>query len=267
VAQSTFDLNRPMTRRKLAATTAVLPPALALAACAMPGASPNEPATAQPATVVITFPGGGSESDDFAPVMQAIAQKYPHIVPQWSPATNIGGSQSYPVKLLTLIAANNAPDVFKTEGGTFGQFAESGAYLPLDDYIKRHGAELKMDDFFPQHVEGGKYKGKQLHLANDGAPTGMWINVDLFQREGLALPTWDWTWADLLRAATALTKRDGSGRATQLGMGRPNWDYWIWSAGGDFWTADGKRMVIDQPPAIEALTWMQEAVHKGLALA
>ena len=50
---------------------------------------------------------------------------------------------------------------------------------------------MQLDDFSPQHVEvRGKYKGQQLHLANDGAPTGMWeANVDLFQREGLSLPS------------------------------------------------------------------------------
>ena len=251
-----------VSRRRALAGAAGPPSALLLAACATPGAAPQEASTAQPVRVVVTFPGGAVEDADFAPVMEAIARKHPTVVPEWAPATTIAGTQSYPDKLFTLIASDSAPDVFKTQGGTFGQFAESGAYRPLDDYLKRHAAAVQLDDFFPQHVEGGKYKGQQLHLANDGAPTGMWVNVDLFQREGLSLPTWDWTWADLLKAAQALTKRDAGGAATQLGLGRPGWDFWIWSAGGDFWTADGRRMVIDQPPAVEALTWMQEAVHR-----
>jgi multiple sugar transport system substrate-binding protein len=263
MAQMVAERSLSVSRRRVVARAAALGAAVpALAACGVSGAGSKDTAAAAPVHVTVTFPGGAVEDADFAPVMQAIHDKYPNIIPDWMPGTGIAGSQTYPEKLFALVASDSAPDVFKTQGGTFGQFAESGAYRPLDDYIKKFAADVKLDDFFPQHVEGGKYKGKQLHLANDGAPTGMWVNVDLFQREGLALPTWDWTWADLIKAATALTKRDSTGKATQLGLGRPGWDYWIWSAGGDFWTADGKKMVIDQPPALQALTWMQEAVHK-----
>ena len=251
-----------VSRRRALAGAAGPPSALLLAACATPGAAPQEASTAQPVRVVVTFPGGAVEDADFAPVMEAIARKHPTVVPEWAPATTIAGTQSYPDKLFTLIASDSAPDVFKTQGGTFGQFAESGAYRPLDDYLKRHAAAVQLDDFFPQHVEGGKYKGQQLHLANDGAPTGMWVNVDLFQREGLSLPTWDWTWADLLKAAQALTKRDAGGPSTQLGLGRPGWDFWIGAPAAISGPRHGWRMVIDQPPAVEALTWMQEAVHR-----
>jgi ABC-type glycerol-3-phosphate transport system substrate-binding protein len=90
----------------------------------------------------------------------------------------------------------------------------------------------------------------------------MWLNVDLFQREGIALPSWDTTWQQFLDAAIRLTKRDAGGPAAQLGFGRPGVLYWLWSAGGDLYSQDGTRFLIDQPPALEALTWLQEAVHK-----
>jgi multiple sugar transport system substrate-binding protein len=128
--------------------------------------------------------------------------------------------------------------------------------------VRRQAAEVKPEDFFPSHYEGSKYKGKLFALPQTGAPQALWINVDLWQREGLSLPTWDTTWADFLRAVTAITKRDAGGPALQLGSGRPDWVSWIWSAGGDLYSADGTRMLIDQPPAIEALTWLQEAVHR-----
>lgn len=114
----------------------------------------------------------------------------------------------------------------------------------------------------PRRKEGSKYGGRLYALSQSGAPQALWINVDLWQREGLALPSWDTTWADLLRAAQALTRRDGGAAATQLGMSRPDWVSWIWSAGGDLYSADGARMLVDQPPAVEALTWLQDSVQK-----
>src|SRR5436190_1416710 len=83
--------------------------------------------------------------------------------------------------------------------------------------------------------------------ASDAAPQALWVNVDLWKREGLAPLTWDSTWADLLKAATALTKRDsGSPKAMQLGLGRLEWLTWVWSAGGDLWSADGTKLLFDQ---------------------
>ncbi|HEV2125611.1 MAG TPA: sugar ABC transporter substrate-binding protein, partial [Chloroflexota bacterium] len=237
-----------------------------MAACAVPGTggpeTPKESASSAPARVTVMFPGGGSEEEDFKPVFEAMAQKFPKITAEWTPGGTGGYNAQYTDKVGSLLAAGDAPDVFKSLVFTFGQFAHSGAYYPLDDLIKRHAAEVKLDDFFPAHVEAGKYKGKKYSLPHDGAPQALWVNVDLHQREGLALPSWDTTWADLLKNATALTKREGTAKASQLGMGRPEWLTWVWSAGGDLYSADGTRLLLDQPPAIEAFTWLQDAVHK-----
>jgi multiple sugar transport system substrate-binding protein len=251
-----------ITRRRYLASAATLAGLPAVAACAAPGASPKETASTQPARVTVMFPGGGSEDDDFKPVFEAFAQKYPKITAEWTPGGTGGYNPAYTDKVGSLLAADSAPDVFKSLAFTFGQFAHSGAYRPLDDLIRRQAAEVKLDDFFPAHVEAGKYQGKQYSLPHDGAPQALWLNVDLFQKGGVALPSWDTTWADFLKAGVALTKREGTAKATQLGFGRPEWLSWVWSAGGDLYTPDGKRLLFDQPAVVEALTWLQEAVQK-----
>ena len=236
---------------------------VALAACATPGTPQPEAASTQPARVTVMFPGGGSEDDDFKPVFDAFHQKYPKITAEWTPGGTGGYNAAYGEKLTSLFAAGSGPDVFKTTGGAgFGSFAESGIYKPLDDYIKKHPNDVRMDDYFPQHVEAGKYKGKQYSLSHDGAPQGLWINVDAFQRDGIQLPSWDTTWQQFLDIALRLTRREGGGAAQQLGFGRPGWLFWLWGAGGDLYTADGTRFLIDQPASIEALTFLQDAVQK-----
>ena len=249
--------------RALASVTAagmVLP----VVACATPGAGPQESgggAGGQPAKIAVMFPGGGSEDDDFKPVFEAFAQKYPKISTEWTPGGTGGYNDAYTEKLTSLFAAGSGPDVFKTTQN-FGSFAASGIYRQLDDHIKKHAADVKLDDFFPAHVAGGKIKGKQYTLPHDGAPQGLWINTDLFQREGLPLPSWDTTWQQFLDASLRLTKRDGGGMATQLGFGRPGWLFWLWGAGGDLYSEDGTKLLIDQPASIEALTWLQDSVQK-----
>ena len=233
---------------------------MGLAACTGPG-TPQPEAAVQPARVTVMFPGGGSEDDDFKPVFEAFHQKYPKITAEWTPGGTGGYNPAYVEKLTSLFAAGSGADVFKTTQG-FGSFAESGTYRQLDDYIKKNAADVRMEDYFPQHVEAGKYKGKQLSLSHDGAPQGLWINADAFQREGIAPPSWDTTWPQFLDVALRLTRRDGAGPAQQLGFGRPGWLFWLWGAGGDLYSADGTRFLIEQPASIEALTWLQDAVQR-----
>jgi multiple sugar transport system substrate-binding protein len=232
-------------------------------ACAGPsgGAAPKPGAAVQPAQLKALI-HTASEADAFKQIFDTLHQRHPEITVDLSIGTTGGPNAAYNEKLVSLVASGDAPDVFKTAPFGFGQLAAAGAYLQLDDYVKRSAAEVKPEDFFPSHYEGSKYRGKLFALPQTGAPQAIWINVDLWQREGLTLPGWDTTWADFLRAATAMTKREGGGPAMQLGTGRPDWLSWIWSAGGDLYTEDGSKMLIDQPATIEALTWLQDAVNK-----
>ncbi|MDQ3701794.1 MAG: extracellular solute-binding protein [Chloroflexota bacterium] len=212
--------------------------------------------------IAVMTGGGAAEEAALKPVFGALAARHPRLTVEYTPGGTGGVNAAYNEKLASLLASGAAPDVFKSAPFGFGQFAHASAYLALDDRVRRQVAEVKPEDFFSSHLEGSKYGGKLYALSQSGAPQALWLNVDLWQREGLPLPTWDSGWADLLRAGQALTKRDGDSRATQLGLSRPDWVSWIWSAGGDLYNAEGTRMLIDQPAAIEALTWLQDAVHK-----
>lgn len=236
-----------------------------LAACA--GGSAAQPVrdqqpTPEPAPAKISFmiPGGPAD-EDYLHVFDAFRPKYPRITAEFVRA-GTGYTQAYVDKLNTLISSGEGPDVFKPFDGTFGQYAHTGVFKQLDDYIKRSAAEVQLDDIYPAYQEASKYKGKIYSIVHNGAPFGVWMNVDLLQREGLSLPSWDWTWADMLKMAQVMTKRDATGRATQIGLARAPYPTWIWSAGGDVYSAGGTHMLIDQPPAIEALTWLQESVHR-----
>jgi ABC-type glycerol-3-phosphate transport system substrate-binding protein len=236
-----------------------------LAGCGAPGGGGSEAATSgassPPARVTVMTFSNGVEIDSFKGLFAEFAKHYPNITVDFQP-TGTGPTAAYNEKLVSLLASGDAPDAFKTAPNGFGQIANGGAYLALDDYVKRNAADVKPDDFFPPHLEGCKYRGKLYALPQSGAPQALWINVDLWQRESLPTPSWDTTWADLLKAAAAMTKRDETGTARQMGMSRPDWLSWLWSAGGDLYTADGTMMLIDQPASIEALAWLQDAVNK-----
>jgi ABC-type glycerol-3-phosphate transport system substrate-binding protein len=172
-------------RRLLAGGMAGVLAAAATGACRVAGPARPEPGASAPVRVTFMVPGGPQEDADFAPVFEAFAAKYPAIAAEYTPA-GTGYGRDYTDKLFGLLAADTAPDVFKTLGGTFGTLATNGAYRALDDLVKRHAAEVKLDDFFPAHVEGGKFRGTLYSLPHDGAPAAMWVNVELFQRENVS---------------------------------------------------------------------------------
>lgn len=232
-----------------------------LAACTGGGGTPDQNAgTAAPAKLTFMSPGGPGD-DDYKFPIEAFHPKHPNITVTFTPA-GTGYTPAYNDKLTSLLAAGDAPDIFKTQGGTFGQFAEVGAYRELDGYIRKHAADVKLNDIFAPHVEAGKYKDRTYSISHNGAPTAMWINVDLFQRAGLQLPSWNTTWDDLLKMGLALTKRPSGDEAEQIRFALPPYLSWIWGNGGDVYSADGKQMLIDQPAAVEALAWLQNAIHK-----
>jgi multiple sugar transport system substrate-binding protein len=208
-------------------------------------------------TVTFTVPGGQAENSDFKPVFDAFAKEYPNIDAQYAPF-NTGYTPEYMQKLLTSIAGNVAPDVFKINPSPyFGTLANQGTLYELDAFVKADST-IDFADYFTPHVEACQYKGKLYALPNDGAPQAMWYNVDVFKKEGIDLPTKDWTWENLLDAAKRLTK-SSNGRPLPFGLGRPDWVSWVWSAGGDILNADGTQCLLDSPEAISALQWIQDA--------
>ncbi|HLH74389.1 MAG TPA: sugar ABC transporter substrate-binding protein [Chloroflexota bacterium] len=226
----------------------------------LPSAATSPSAKAS-GTVIFTVPGGAAEDADYKPMMEGFAKKYPNIKATYSPA-GTGYTAEYNQKIETALAGNAAPDVFKTLVGFLGSFAERGVLKPLDAYVKGQPEETDLAGFFPAHVDACKYKGQFYALPHDGAPQGMWYDVDMFKKAGLDLPTADWTMDQLLSAGKAMTKRDAQGRASQFGLGPPLWLTWIWSFGGDILDEEKQVCVVDQPPAIAALTWMQTATAK-----
>jgi len=208
-------------------------------------------------TVTFTVPGGQAENSDFKPVFDAFAKEYPNIDAQYAPF-NTGYTPEYMQKLLTSIAGNVAPDVFKINPSPyFGTLANQGTLYELDAFVKADST-IDFADYFTPHVEACQYKGKLYALPNDGAPQAMWYNVDAFKSAGVELPTKDWTWQNLLDAGKQLTKTS-NGRPLQFGVGRPDWLSWVWSNGGDLLDADGLKCVLDTPEAIAAFQWLQDA--------
>jgi multiple sugar transport system substrate-binding protein len=183
-------------------------------------------------------------------------------------APALAQGEAWEAKLTAMIAGESAPDVFLVGQEPLPQFASSGTLLVLDPYIKRDAKEVQVDDFFPSHLNGGKWLGKQVGLTADGCALLTYYNVTLFQQAGVPIPKSTWTWSEYLDAARRLTVKDASGQVVQAGAiptpaggGNQFW-LWLWSNGADVFSPDFKQVKLTEPAALEAIQFVVDLVQR-----
>ncbi len=156
-----------------------------------------------------------------------------------------------------------------TEG--FRLFASKGVLEPLDNYIAKDKTEV--NDFYAdmnqrtlaQFRQHSNVNGYTYFIPWGYNTMGIWYNRKTFQAGKVPEPSPDWTWDDFLAAATALSKPPqnfGMNLTIDVFQGI---EPWVFTNGGavlnDTWT----KCVINNPQAVEAVTFARSLVAKNLA--
>jgi multiple sugar transport system substrate-binding protein len=147
-------------------------------------------------------------------------------------------------KLTTQIAAGEAPDTVFLDSGDVADFASRGALVKLDDYIKR-STVVKPADFIPAFKTPLVYNNSYYGLPFDGETTGLFYRTDLFKAAGIKSPPK--TWSEFLADAKKLTipSKKQYGFALFANEAYYYWYPWLYQAGGDLLSKDGKDVVFD----------------------
>jgi multiple sugar transport system substrate-binding protein len=146
--------------------------------------------------------------------------------------------------LSTRIAGNNAPDVAFINASDTADYAARGALVDLGNYMSRSDV-VKPDDY----VEGFKtfvtWEDKMWGLPYDGETTGLFYRTDRFQEAGIDGPptTWDEFQADAEKLTD--TANDKYGYEMFASESAYYWYPWLYQAGGDVLTQDGKDIAFD----------------------
>ncbi|MGO9382340.1 MAG: ABC transporter substrate-binding protein [Mycobacterium sp.] len=127
-------------------------------------------------------------------------------------------------QLSTFCAGGKCPDVLMAWELTYAELADKGVLLDLNTMLSRDqafAAQLKSDSIGVLY-DTFTFKGAQYALPEQWSGNYLFYNKRLFAEAGVPAPprTWEqpWSFTEFLDTATALTKRDGSGRATQWGF-------------------------------------------------
>src|SRR5262252_4355698 len=152
--------------------------------------------------------------------------------------------------------AGTLPDVAVTEISSVPVLAALGAAQPIDELIASSGGKKFLDRFWPSMLLNCTYGGKVYGVPFQRSTPVMYYNKDAFAEVGLDPEKPPLIWNELVSAAQKLTRRAGD-RTTRWGLELPP-NAWIYYAlafanGGEMLSADGTKVLWDQPRNREAL--------------
>jgi multiple sugar transport system substrate-binding protein len=225
----------------------------ALVACGSKPASTNNigkgkgPVKDPTSPVTVTFSSWVGSDPTMKKMAADFHKLHPNITIQFQNVSADNASQ----KLTTQLAGGNPPDVAYIDASNTSDFASRQALVNLDDYISRSSI-VKPDDYVDAFKTFVTYNGHLWGLPIDGESTGLFYRTDLFAAAGIDSPpkTWDEFQADAAKLTDPAKKQYGY--EVFAPEAAYYWYPWLYQAGGDLLSADGKDVVFDSPAAQKA---------------
>jgi multiple sugar transport system substrate-binding protein len=244
--------------RRVRALAVVAVVALVATACVGGGTS-NEGATEpgdtiQPITpteptspVTITFQSWVGEAQQMKKLAADFKKEHPNITVKFQNVPAESATQ----KLTTQIAGGNPPDTVFLDSSAVQDFAARNALVNLDGYIAGSQA-VKLDDYVAGFKQTAVYQNSMYALPYDGETTGLFYRTDLFQAAGITGPPK--TWEELQAAAEKLTNpaKKQYGFILFAPEAQYYWLPFLWQAGGNLLSQDGKSVAFNSPQGVQA---------------
>lgn len=178
---------------------------------------------------------------------------------------------NYYQKLHLLAASDLLPDVVMINSQYLPVYASHGLFEDLSGFrLSGPDASKSLEGvFYPNALRAletplnTSEKSVLAAIPRDISNLVVYLNKEAFRRRHLSLPQANWTWADLLRIGKILTvDSDHDGRPEQFGLSfykNPPlyWLPFVWSAGGDWLSPDGRRVTLNTKEAQEGLRFYQ----------
>ncbi|MEI7634050.1 MAG: extracellular solute-binding protein [bacterium] len=197
----------------------------------------------------------------FAELLKEYEREHPEIrIERGTPG---GQTELDPQKLMTAFVAGSPPDLVRMDRFRLAGWASRGVFLPLDDLFERD--KIGRADFYPACLDECVNNGKVYGLPWNTDARALWANMAVLRQFGYSEPPKDW---DELRAMGAkMTVRKPNGQIQTVGFVPLIGNSWLymygWLNGGQFTSADQRRITLTDARIVEALTWMAQ-VYKDI---
>lgn len=178
----------------------------------------------------------------------------------------------YELKLRTESAAGNPPDIMAIDSPNLALYANAGALLSLDQYMKKEG---NIEDIPESTLRGMRFH-EEIYLAPlVESSVALFYNKHLFREAGVPFPSEDpnkpMTWDEVLEIAKKINNPDegiyGIDPAQGFGEGETAAYFKLplfWQFGASVLSPDGTTAsgYLDSKEALETLQFYQDLYHK-----
>jgi multiple sugar transport system substrate-binding protein len=175
--------------------------------------------------------------------------------------------RDFEIKLRLRFASGQAPDVFLAGENVVATFARLGLLAEAPPAIERMVQENSVNEMVRQapYVNGTLYG-----IVSDAVWQALYYNKDMFREAGLDPERPPETWDEFLDYADRLTVRDADGDPVRAGLSlrktgfkvgtAEKWLTFLYSAGGQPFSADGTRALFDSPAGRRAVGFYEEVL-------
>jgi multiple sugar transport system substrate-binding protein len=249
-------------RIALRSVVAIVAFALIAAACTSGDNGAGGSTSSEKVTITVAEP---SDNPGDIQARKKLAAEFMQAHPNITVDVLVIPADGYDAKVLSLIAGGKPPDLFTSGDVQIANIVAKNFAVDLTGLAQQ--SNLDLSQFYPQVIQGLTFDNKLVGLTDNWDTQVMYYNRDLFDAAHVPYPTIDWTWSDFEAAAKQLTSGEGTSKVYGAAF-----DPWfaptystIWSFGGDVVSADGTTCEINQPPAIEALTFIKGLFDQGIS--
>lgn len=179
---------------------------------------------------------------------------------------NVPGDEYVPKMTLAFIAKAE-PDVLMLDASSAAFFIDNQM---VEDLSPRIAADrgFRLDDYFPNVMDIARRGSALYAIPQDFTPMVMYYNRRLFDAAHLPYPSGNWTFDNFRHLAKRLTipAPAPDAPAKQYGFAfanwPPGWVMWLWNAGADHMSPDGKRAqgYLDSPASALAVSFLRDLI-------
>ncbi|MER6950968.1 sugar ABC transporter substrate-binding protein [Nonomuraea sp. NPDC000554] len=243
---------KPLGRLAVLATAALL----TVTACG----SDAPPAQQGPKTLRMTI---WTANEAHLKLFNEIAAGYPKAKVTFDPIP----VESYTTTLTTQMAGGNPPDLAWVLEGSAPDFVASSTLAPLNGKLDNAG------ELIPSTTKLWEKDGELYAYPLSTSPFGVFVNNDLLKQAGQQTPrelvkAGQWTWDKAMAMNAAVAKKGKAGLVVQ-DFDYKNWTNLaaIWGGwGAQAWSEDGRTCGFNQPPMVEAMTFLHKSIFTDKAL-
>jgi multiple sugar transport system substrate-binding protein len=178
--------------------------------------------------------------------------------------------QQMPVKILTMVAGNTAPDAAYIHPQWLASMAGKGALVPLDPFMK--DPKVNSTDLWPGAIRYFQFPhgDKTFGIPFYSGPSVYIYNKNLLKQAGQPDPAdlekdGKWTWEAMRDLAVKSTRGSGGDKifgSDTFSSGLHWLNVLIWGFGGEIWDKELKQTRLGEDKAVQALQFLADMHYK-----